>query len=381
MGLSPQDFGGHGQVNLKITRPLRSTVSLDRVDYQITGDFTGVSAPFSLGENKMHSGVLSLRANKQGLTVSGPINIGPWRADAVWQEVFDKDATPTKYSFNGKLSPSDLDSFGIGMREFIGGGDIALSIEAVADGLAISSANIRADLTDTDMAIGPYWDKPKGVSALMSGVMSLSPDKALSLRGMTIRSEGLELLGQLDMGADYTLRNLNLKRAKINGFIDAAVHIKPGPERDRFDIFITGDYLDISPFVSRTIGGAGAGKGGEIDVPILLSAALERLALNPSYVLRNATILYAHNGLGVTQARLKGDTRLGAGQEVKQGPFVVDLTTGEAGDMRVLKLDVPDASDAAFAFLNLKSIAGGRLQVSADLPAVGSLTNKTEWER
>ena len=362
-GVSPQDFGGHGQINLNITRPLRSTVSLDRVDYHITGDFTGVSAPFSLGENKMHNGVLSLSANKQGLELAGPINVGPWRAQAVWQEVFDKGATPTKYSFSGKLSPSDLDSFGIGLREFIGGGDIALSIEAVADGLAISSADIRADLTDTDMAIGPYWDKPKGVSALMSGVMSLSPDKQLSLRDMTIRSTGLELLGQLDMGADYTLRNLTLKRAKVNGFIDAAVQVKPGPERDRFDIFITGDYLDISPFVSSAIGGS----GGAIDVPILLSAALERLALNPSYVLRNANILYAHNGYGVTQARLKGDMGQGA------GPFVVDLTTGEAGDMRVLNVDIPDASDAAFAFLNLKSIAGGRLQLSADLPAVGSL--------
>ena len=47
------------------------------------------------------------------------------------------------------------------------------------------------------------------------------------------------------------------------------------------------------------------------------------------------------------------------------------LTDAESA-VRNVTIDIPDASDAAFAFLGLDSITGGRLQIQAQLPPVGA---------
>lgn len=358
-GVNPSEFSGMGNIKLSVTRPLRQNITYDQVSFEVSGNVTDVSAPFAIGKNKLTQGAVNLLANRDGLSVKGPVNIGPWEADLVWQELFDNGATPTRYQVNGRLSQSDLDSFGIGLREFIGGGDVILSIDAQADGLEISRAKLIADLSDTEMRIGPYWHKPKGTDAKMTGRLSFTKDKQLLLDGVNIESAGLDLEGALSIGADYKLKDLNFTRAKIAGFIDASAQIKPSPDRQRFDVYVTGDFLDVSPFVDNAFGG----EGGGIDVPVLLTAAIKRFALNEAYIVRGANLLFAHNGEGVTEARLKGRT--------DDGPLLVNFSTDGDNQLRTLDIDIPDASDASFAFFEMQSLKGGRLQLNADLPAVG----------
>jgi hypothetical protein len=358
-GVSPSDFSGEGEIELKITRPLREKITYEQVDFEVTGRLSDVTAPFSLGRHALTDGHVIVFANREGLSVKGPVQIGPWQADLAWNEIFDNGQTPTRYKVEGRMNQSVLDSFGVGLREFIGGGDVLLSIDAQADGLSIARSDIRADLTDTDMRIGPYWSKPKGARADMTGVMSLTKDRRFQLRDIELRAPGLELAGRLDIASDYKLLDMHLSKTRITGFIDAAVQIKPGPDQDRFDVFVTGDYLDVSPFVDQAMGSTGPG----IDVPILMTAALNKLVLNEAYVLGNANFLFAHNGEGITQARLKGAT--------PKGEFVANLTTDQENNLRELIVDIPNASDAAIAFFGIRSLTGGRLQIDADLPAVG----------
>ena len=254
-----------------------------------------------------------------------------------------------------------MDGFGIGLREFIGGGDIILSIDAQADGATISRANVVADLSETDMRIGPYWDKRKGVEAQMTGVVSFGNDQQVNLQDFSVIAPGLDLQGSLNIGADLELQNLNFSSAKIAGFIDATAQIKPGPNKERFDIYLTGDYLDVSPFVDGAVMGSG---GSGIDVPILLTGAIGRLVLNQSYILNDTNLLFAHNGIGVTEARLKG--------LVSNEPLTLNLSTDVANDLRTLDIDLPDASAAGFAFFDILSLKDGHVVLDADLPAVGT---------
>lgn len=360
-GVNPSDFSGEGEIEILITRPLRRQITYDEVDFKVSGTMSNISAPFSVGANRLKNGNVVLYADRAGLSVKGPVDIGPWQAGLEWTEVFDEGATPTRYLIEGRMNQSSLDSFGIGLREFIGGGDVYLSIDAGANGVEITQSDIRADLTDTDMRIGPYWDKPKGAPAEMSAVMSLTKDKDLLLRDLTLRAPGLELEGTLDIAEDYKLINLHLNKAKIDGFVDAGVQVKPGPDQDRFDIFVTGRFLDVSPFVSQAM----SGSGDDLDVPVLLTASLETLTLNEAYVLQNASVLFAHNGIGITQARMKG--------EVIGGEFKVDLATDQANRLRDVMIDIPNASNAALAFFGIDSLTGGRLQINADLPLVGGV--------
>jgi len=103
--------------------------------------------------------------------------------------------------------------------------------------------------------------------------------------------------------------------------------------------------------------------GEGIDVPVLLTAGLEKLALNETYIVENANMLFAHNGEGISNARLGGRTA--------DGEFKIDMLTNAENAIRNVTIDIPDASEAAFAFLRLDNIAGGRLQIQAQLPPVG----------
>jgi len=152
---------------------------------------------------------------------------------------------------------------------------------------------------------------------------------------------------------------MDLTKTNIAGFIDAAVQAKPDELNEKLSVFVTGRFLDVSPFVT----GALQNTGGGLDVPVLLTAGLVKLALNEAYIVENANMLFAHTGEGISNARLGGRTA--------DGELKIDMLTNAENAVRNVTVDIPNASEAAFAFLGLDNITGGRLQIQAQLPPIG----------
>jgi len=359
-GVKPKDFGGTGKVDISITRPLLVYFDQNRIEYSVTGTFEEASAPFSLRQHKVEQGFVTLTADKTAMTIKGPVNIGPWQADLNWKETFDSGATPTRYQVTGRMMRDTLDKFGLGFREYFDG-EIGLNIDATGTGLDLASADITADLTDTFMRVGDYWSKANGARSQLKTSLRRLPSGSIRLDDIDLTAPGFDLAGHVELAENFRLLDLDLKRANITGFIDAAVKAKPDERNEKLSVFVTGRYLDVSPLVTGAIR---TRTGNTIDVPILLTAGLDKLALNEAYILQNANILLSHNGQGVTSARIGGDT--------KEGEFIVDLTTNETTTMREMRVDIPDASEAIFAFLKLDNITGGRMQLNAQLPGVGT---------
>jgi len=357
-GVSPKDFAGQGNMELNVTRPLLEFFDRARIKYDINGTFENVSAPFALGSHKLKNGFVTMTVDSEGMTVKGPVNIGPWKADLNWQETFDYGATPTRYRVEGRMDRDTLDGLGLGFREYFDG-DIGILVDATGTGLDISSAKLTADLTDTAMHLGEYWNKEKGSPGQLTGQLQRRPNGAVLFEDMNISAPGFDVQGRVELANNFRLLDLDLKRANIEGFIDAAVQAKPDELDEKLSVFVTGRYLDVSPFVT----GALRNTGGGLDVPILLTAGLEKLALNEAYIVENANMLFAHNGVGISNARLGGRTA--------EGEFKIDMLTDAESAVRNVTVDIPDASEAVFAFLGLDNITGGRLQINAQLPPVG----------
>ena len=357
-GVNPTEFSGTGKVELNVTRPLLVYFDQSRIKYAVTGTFENASVPFSLGPHKLKNGFVTMTADNHGMTVKGPVNIGPWQADLNWQETFDYGATPTRYKVEGRMDRDTLDGLGLGFREYFDG-DIDVSIDAIGTGLDLSSAEITADLTETSMRISDYWQKQKGSQGQFKGQLKRRAGGAVLFENMTITAPGFDVEGRIELANNFRLLDLDLTRANIAGFIDAAVQAKPDELNEKLSVFVTGRYLDVSPFVTHTL----QNTGGGFDVPVLLTAGLEKLTLNEAYSVEDANMLFAHTGEGVSNARLGGRTAA--------GEFKIDMLTNTESAVRNVKIDIPDASDAAFAFLGLDNITGGRLQIQAQLPPVG----------
>ena len=357
-GVNPQDFAGTGKVEVSVTRPLLEFFDRERIKYAVTGAFENASAPFSLGPHKLKNGFVTMTVDSQGMTVKGPVNIGPWQADLNWQETFDYGATPTRYKVEGRMDRDTLDGLGVGLREYFDG-EIDVSVDAIGTGLDLSSAKIVADLTDTSMQVGSYWRKDRGSEGEFVGQLKRRPNGAVLFEDMEIKAPGFDVRGRVELANNFRLLDLDLTKATVEGFIDAAVQAKPDELNEKLSVFVTGRYLDVSPFVT----GALQNTGGGLDVPVLLTAGLEKLALNEAYIVENANMLFAHTGEGVSNARLGGRT--------VNGDIKIDMLTNADNAVRNVNIDIPDASEAAFAFLGLDNISGGRLQIQAQLPPIG----------
>jgi len=357
-GVSPEDFAGTGKVELNVTRPLLEFFDRERIKYAVNGTFENASAPFSLGPHKLKNGFVTMTVDSEGMTVKGPVNIGPWQADLNWQETFDYGATPTRYKVEGRMDRDTLDGLGLGFREYFDG-DIGVYVDALGTGLDLTSAQITADLTDTSMRVSEYWSKQKGSKAQFTGQLKRRAGGAMLLEDMSITAPGFDVEGRIELANNFRLLDLDLTKANIEGFIDAAVQAKPDELNEKLSVFVTGRYLDVSPFVT----GALRNNGGGLDVPILLTVGLEKLALNEAYIIENANMLFSHTGEGIANARLAGRTA--------NGEFKIDMLTSAESAVRNVIVDIPDASDASFAFLGLDNITGGRLQINAQLPPIG----------
>ncbi len=356
-GIDPKDFSGNGAINLTITRPLLEFFDAKRIRYAVDGNFTEVAVPFEFGGHKLEKGDLALRAGKDGMHLKGPVNLGPWRADMVWEENFAAVA-PTVYRLAGPMNRETFDGFGLGLREYFGG-EIEVIVDALGTGLSISESSLKADLTSADIRIGEYWSKDAGIAADMTASLSRSEDGAIDVNAMKVTAPGLSIAGRLALGPNMQLSDFILDEAKIDGFVDGRVAVKPNADKTAFDVKASGGFLDISPFVSQAV----TSQASSLSLPMNLSVDVDRLALNEMLILNDAALRIDHNGIGTRAAQITG--------LMPDGLFRAVLTPKPEQDGRSLVIDIPNASVAVAAFLKSNNIRGGRLNIAADLPNVG----------
>ncbi|MGJ8563593.1 MAG: YhdP family protein [Alphaproteobacteria bacterium] len=356
--LNIETFKGQGAVDLMVTRPLLENYDRDRIAYTVEGMFDGVTIPYSMGEYGLKNGEFKLFADRTRMSLSGPVDLGPWRTNLDWRDQFQDESSEATYSLSGPMTRETLDGFGLGFREYFDG-VIDVEIDASGRGLSLSGAKLTADMTKADIRASNYWGKAKGVKGTLEGTLSRSDDGSVKVEDLKIEAPGLAVVGFAVFQPDMGLSKLQMDTIMVDGFADGAVTIMPNEGRSAFVINMTGKYLDISSFISQAISVRESG----VSLPMVLEASIDRLMLDEMFVLRGASFEMDHDGAGTKRSVLKGTMRKGA--------FRAEISPNPETSGRVLTLDVPDASLAAMAFLNMNNIKGGRLQLTTQMPNAG----------
>jgi len=358
-GVDPAKVGGEGRIELSISRPLLVHFDQNRIQYAVKGDFINATAPFEIYGQAITDGQVHFEANKNGLFLNGPVKVGPWAANMEWREVFGVDAPPTSYKLTGLVGRDMLDQFGIGLREYFDG-TIPIEIKAQGNGLDIQSGTLFADLTQAELSFNNIWSKAAGQSGTLVASLARGDGGSVVLPQVDLKAPGLEILGKLEIGQNLQLRVLDFSKMRVDGLLDAAVQLKPDTQNQRLSLFIEGDYLDISPWISA--GFKARNSSSAIDVPVLMTASMNRLVLAEDYELFGAKFLFAHTGTALSNMRLGGVS--------PDGQLTAELVSDPLDATRHVTIKVPDASKAASAFMGLKSTQGGALTIKAKLPPV-----------
>ncbi|PHS41548.1 MAG: hypothetical protein COA91_01880 [Robiginitomaculum sp.] len=362
-GIEPQKFGGAGDVNIHIIRPLLVHFDQSRILYELDGKFTGVNIPVGIGGFALNDGTLSLKADKQAISLSGPIKLGQWQTRLDWKKPLLIANTPAKYTLSGVINRDDLDAFGIGLRRHFGG-IIGVLIQGEGDGLKVQQADIIANFKEADLNIGNLWAKPKGVDGRLSARLVLGQNGGGALDNIQLKSAGLHIEGSASIAENFKLETMDFPIAKIDGFIDAQVLAKPTDD-GVLSLALSGNYLNIETWVKRAF----KTQSGTLAAPVKLTAKLNTISLQDHYQLKNATALFDYSGGSVSHALLQGTIQTGETGEA--GEFFAQIKGADTLARREVQVKIPNAGKAALTFLGLDAITGGQLQIDGFLPPSG----------
>ena len=355
--VDPDTISGAGDVEIVVTRALIPFLPLDQVDYKIKGNFNGASLPFELGQYQISNGNLLLDANRERALITGPFDIGPWRADVRWLETFGDNAPPTQYGASGIIDANLLDQLGFASRTLFDG-SAALRIDAIGQGMDISGGSIDLDLTNSELSLERIWMKPAGEPAKLTGQLLRGLDDSYIFENALLNGRGIEVGGRISFEPDYKLREIDLSKITVDSLIDGAVKVTPDRLVGRLSIELDAEYLNISPWTEDLF----AKRRNELDVPLFLNGTVENLFLAETYPVTGSEIYFSYTGEVVETAKLEA---LSDGD-----PLKLELKT-RSDLKRQIDVSVPDASKAVSAFMGLDNTTGGSLEVSANLPAAG----------
>ncbi|WP_427450697.1 DUF3971 domain-containing protein [Litorimonas sp. WD9-15] len=354
-GIDPNDIAGTGEVEMKIIRPLLEFFPRERISYEIQGEFEDVKAPFTFGRYDIENGDIAMDVNRDRMLLSGPIDVGPWRADMQWQETFGDNPPPTQYSISGQINADVLDGFGIASRGWFDGvADV--TVNATGRGMDVAQARLEANLTNAALSAEKVWMKPEGEAAQLSGTLTRDVETGYDFNDVSLEGEGISMRGDASIATNFKLNSLDLKSLRIDGLVDGQLRVNT--QSGKLDVALEGAFLDVSPWTEEAFQTRQSG----LDVPLNISAKLERLVLDQEYSLSAAEFAFSHTGKVIEAARLTG-TR-------DEGPLSLDMTTLESSNRQAV-ISIPDASDALSAFLGLSNTEGGTLSITMELPPAG----------
>ena len=200
--------------------------------------------------------------------------------------------------------------------------------------------------------------KPEGEPARLSGQLTRGSDNSYIIENALLNGTGINVGGRISFEPNYKLQQIDLSKMSIPSLIEGAVKITPDRIAGRLAVELEADYLNVSPWTEDLF----AERKSNLDVPLWMQGTVRNFVLAEGYLVTESELYFSHTGQVVETARLEALS----GNE----PLRLELKTRD--DLkRQFDLTVPDASKAVSAFMGLDNTKGGRLSITANLPAAG----------
>lgn len=350
-GVVPESFGGQGDITLKVTRPLLEFFEPDQMTYEVTGEFKDAFGPFKLRDHQLNNGHVKLKADRNGMQIFGPVTLGPWKADLSVIDVFETPRPPTRHTLSGMIDRETLDRFGIGLRQYIDG-EFELEINSTGNGVTVDSANLKANLSDTELNFAGY-SKPKGEPTTLTADISRK-DAAIFLENIALYGPGLVVDGRVELQDSGKLNLFELSQVNVENIGRFNMNIRPNADSSMLEIGLSGEYLDVSTWLSKYFGVDAEPLG----VPYRLTAQLDQIIVRPDIVLTGSKIRMESDGEELIQSLIEGGIHGGALKfEIK--PY--------SQGYRDFHLSLPDAGKAIYSFSQSTRLKGGSLIIDGQL--------------
>lgn len=355
-GLNVRQVAGQGNINVRVQQPMLDLVKPEDVKFNIKGDFQQVVMPDLLGDFGLSNTDLRFELSETGMTATGGGAFGPAPVSFAWKERSGSDAG-VELTAKARATPDLLNAFGFAARTYMQG-EATVDLRATGPGgRDFDAITANVDLTHAQIDIAELgWRKKYDAPA--KGSFRYGRDASNAVVAGDIRSDGVELVGEVRLAADGAVQGADIERIYSRDNMD--LHGSISRRQDGgYRVALNGPFFDASPWMDGILDMSGAGKaadgvGGPGDPgPVLdLQLGADRVKLRPEADLRNARVSLALDAEGPRNGTIAG--------EIEPGKNVnVSITT--TNGVRNIALRADDAGFIARVLLKADYLIGGKL--------------------
>lgn len=278
-GIDIAEGRAKAEARLKLT--LAPKVRPEDVDYDVVAQLTGLRSDKVVPGREVLSDGMELRANREGMTISGPGTLSGVPFRMAWRQEFGPDQQGrSNLTGTVEISPRALKAFNIGLPEgsVRGEGIGHIQIDLAPD--TPPAFRLRSDLNRVALSIPEIgWSKPAAQTGSLdvSGRLGSPP----SVDALRIEAPGLTAEGSVALQAGGALEAVRLPQVRVGGWFDGGVELRGRGAGRAPAVVVTGGSADLR---RADFGGTGGGAGGGDAPPIQI--ALDRLTVSETLSLR-----------------------------------------------------------------------------------------------
>jgi hypothetical protein len=294
---------------------------------------------------------------------------------AVWKDTndgllgsADVDAIPVKFQTqSGKSGATvftvhaDLDANAmrrIGAPDLI---DIAGATSLNARWATVqraSAGRVEFDFARAGLSVAHTdWKKPAGQAGHLSVDFVAAGDGPVRLTRINAEGPAMDIEGSGQLSSSGKMATLDLTRTRLNGLIDASMHITEDAAGQ--SVAIKGRWLDVRRLVADVSEPGGQATSTTNDPPLRIDADVDGLRFSDGLPLRATTIKGVWGGAPALR-------RLDISASMAGGGRVSGKLYPSGGSMMVLA-QATDAGEAARTLFNLQTVKGGNATVTGKL--------------
>ena len=378
-GLDPNDVSGTGVADIKTTLPMRSQLRFTDVLFGVSGRATGIDMPDLSEGVTLNSGDMDFTVSNTHLKATGNMLLAGAPITLDWVEDFNSGGKPSStFQVSGVFDDATRTQVGLGVARNIQG---ALPVQATLKGRGpdIATAEFEADLGPVTV-LEPLiaWRKEPGVPATLAGTYSQAEDGSITLSGMSMSGQGVQLQGSAFFAPGGIMQSASVSRLLLANGTDLSGVAVRSPEDGIVRIDVNGAVFDARDFLDELFADSPPTEDQEdaTNDVILANANVDRVTAHGGEVLQGATASLKMVGSRMQQLSVEGIFESGGelGIEMKPttyGTRKVEATSRNAGAV-LRSLDLYENMD------------GGNVEFDAEIddrvdgsPLDGHLTGDT----
>ncbi len=364
LGIVPADTRGTASAHLKLRFIVEHALTMDQVDIVATAALKDVTVADALLGRALHGGQLDLRADKEGMDVTGSVMLGDLQATMSWRENFgDRRPFRSRYGFRGTIA--DVKGLGdLGLAPASTQGDYIQGAIGVDVGLTIFEGQrgrleATVDLTDAVLALPAFgWTKARGVAGTALINAQLQGTRITDAPRIDITAGDLTVAASALYAADGSrLERIDFERLTwgkndVSGWLLSRAD-------GGWDAHIRGASIDLEPLWTNLLEGDPAGYGDESGGPRFnLDVDIGRVWLGPGRFMDDVRGVLVNDGSKWQRLRL--EARVGEGRR-----FAVNIRPRNGGK-RTLAIHADDAGAALRVFDYYDDMIGGTMDVTGE---------------